>query len=156
MATTISFALYHLAVHKDIQDRVFQELESIADADNISLEQLNELVFLDQCIKETLRLTPAIPMFGRKLQKDIQLDQYTIPAGTNIFISPFCTQRLGNFYHNPQQFDPDRYNSSKLLHPFAYLPFSLGHRNCIGKIKIKFKRFNKLILFSFHHFTHLF
>lgn len=60
--------------------------------------------------------------------------KHTLPAGCNVFISPYTTHRLEQYYENPHQFNPDRFSTENLdkLHPYAYLPFSAGPRNCIG------------------------
>lgn len=61
-------------------------------------------------------------------------DGFTIPCGTNIFVSPFATHRLPRYFPDPMKFDPDRFSADNLrnMHPYAFLPFSLGPRNCIG------------------------
>lgn len=57
-----------------------------------------------------------------------------LPAGCNVFISPFATHRLPDIYPDPLKYNPDRFSpeNSHKIHPYAYLPFSIGPRNCIG------------------------
>lgn len=61
-------------------------------------------------------------------------DGVVLPAGQNVFISPFMTHRLPHIYQNPQKFDPDRFSpqNSEKIHPYAFIPFSIGPRMCIG------------------------
>jgi cytochrome P450 family 4 len=63
-----------------------------------------------------------------------------IPADSHIMIHLYDTHRDPNFWSEPDKFDPDRFLTErcKNRHPFAYVPFSAGPRNCIGIYKIKY------------------
>lgn len=60
------------------------------------------------------------------------VDNYVVPKGSNIFVSPYLTHRLAEYYPNPEEFDPERFAPNVPKQPFAYIPFSAGPRNCIG------------------------
>ena len=66
------------------------------------------------------------------------LESYLIPAGTILHIDIHGTHTDPNFWPNPEIFDPDRFLSEKIRnrHPYSYLPFSAGPRNCIGKLHL--------------------
>jgi hypothetical protein len=59
-----------------------------------------------------------------------------VPAGTHVHIDIFNLHRNPEFWPNPEVFDPDRFLSKDVAkgHPFAYIPFSAGSRNCIGNL----------------------
>ncbi|KRT85159.1 cytochrome P450, partial [Oryctes borbonicus] len=136
VAAEVSFTLYQLALHQSVQEKVYSELETIFRGSDrpTDANDLQNMKYLEQCIKETMRLYPAVPIISRKLSDDVILGEYTLPAGCNVFISMYTTHRLEQYYENPEQFNPDRFSPENVekLHPFAYLPFSTGPRNCIG------------------------
>lgn len=63
------------------------------------------------------------------------LGKHVIPAGCGVFIAPYSTHRLAHHFPDPHDFKPERFNpeNSEGRHPYAYIPFSAGPRNCIGK-----------------------
>ncbi|GLV42275.1 Cytochrome P450 4aa1 [Carabus blaptoides fortunei] len=138
VATNVSMCLYFLAKHTDIQRRVFEELNTIFDkSDRLSdVCDLQEMRYLEQCIKETLRLCPSIPVLLRKLGEPIKVGKHILPAGSDVIISPFTTQRLAHIFPNPEVFDPDRFKPEEIKkrHAFSFLAFSAGPRNCIGRL----------------------
>ncbi|XP_076272332.1 putative cytochrome P450 4aa1 isoform X2 [Rhynchophorus ferrugineus] len=137
VGATIAFCLYYLARNQSIQEKLFQEIDIVTrsnDSGKIDMDQVMRMPYLEQCIKETLRLAPSVPVISRVLTKDVALANYVLPAGLNIFISPFMTHRLPHIFPNPVVFDPDRFSEEGLknIPPYAFIPFSAGSRNCIG------------------------
>lgn len=84
---------------------------------------------------ETLRLYPTVPFYGRTLSEDLMVDQYRIPTGATVYVLPGVIHHDPEWYPKPEHFLPERFSpgASKLRHPYAYIPFSAGPRNCIGK-----------------------
>ncbi|KAJ6633992.1 Cytochrome P450 4C1 [Pseudolycoriella hygida] len=148
-AAGISWTLYVLGLYPDIQQKVFEELKHIFNGSNRSatLEDLNEMKYLERVIKETLRLYPSVPFVGRILSEDVQLDQYTIPKGTMVTVAIYFLHRDSRFFPEPERFDPDRFLPENTVsrHPYAYLPFSAGPRNCVGQ---KFAMFEEKSVLS--------
>ena len=126
-----------LALHQDVQEKVIQELEYVFDSiDQVTdNDMLNNLPYLEMVIKETMRFFPIAAFLGREATKDIKLKSCTIPAGANILINMLKVHRNPIYWSDDAHlFNPDRFmpeNISK-IHPYAYLPFSKGIRNCIG------------------------
>ncbi|XP_075215342.1 cytochrome P450 4C1-like isoform X2 [Lycorma delicatula] len=139
-SAAISSAIFILGHNPDIQECLFEELDEVfGDSDReVTMEDLNRLSYLDRIIKETLRLFPSVPCIIRKLYSDLDLghEGYIIPATTNVVVLPYTLHRNSKYYPNPEKFDPDRFLPEEVQkrHPFAYIPFSGGPRNCIDKM----------------------
>ncbi|XP_019870625.2 cytochrome P450 4C1 [Aethina tumida] len=135
---SICFTLMLIANHKEIQDKIYEEIFSIfGDSDRkITFTDLQDLKYLERCIKESLRLYPSVPMISRITSEEIiTSDGYKIPPKTSVNISIFDMHRNENYFENPEVFDPDRFlpENTQNRHPFVYIPFSAGPRNCIGQ-----------------------
>ena len=136
-ASTLSYCLYELALNRNIQERLYEEIVSNLDSDgDVNYENLAKLPFLDSVISETLRLYPVVLRLDRKVSADYMLGDTGIKLykGQGIEIPVYAIHYCDEFYPNPYKFDPDRFmphNRDKLI-PYTYLPFGAGPRNCIG------------------------
>lgn len=122
------------------QDEVRKEIYEILGDNKTypSYQQLNDMKVMERCIKESLRLYPSVPGISRVAQEGFKLSSgHFIPEKTIINISIYGLHRSVQIWDEPDKVDPDRFlpeNSAK-RHPFSYIPFSAGPRNCIGKIE---------------------
>ncbi|XP_058064550.1 cytochrome P450 4c3-like [Anopheles bellator] len=137
-ATALAWMLYLLGTEPAVQERVYQEIESIMGKDRSrypTITELAEMRYLECCIKESLRLFPSIPMLSRTLVSDVDIENYHIPAGTNAVIILYQLHRDAHYFPNPEKFLPERFlpENSGDRHPYAFIPFSAGPRNCIGQ-----------------------
>ncbi|KAG4068382.1 hypothetical protein HA402_007902 [Bradysia odoriphaga] len=137
-SAAISWTLFLLGSSPEIQDRVIQEIDYIMDGDRTrapTMKELMDMKYLECVIKEALRLYPSVPLIARRIKEDILLGEYTIPAGTTAIIVTYLLQRDANVFPNPEQFNPDNFLPENCYgrHPYAYIPFSAGPRNCIGQ-----------------------
>ncbi|KAL1465042.1 hypothetical protein WDU94_004637 [Cyamophila willieti] len=136
---SLCWTLHLLAANQDVQDKVLAEIEDIfgsRECNEIQKEHLKKMEYLEKVIKESLRLYPSVPYISRWLENDLILGDYTVPAKTNISIVTYFLHRNPKIYPDPDKFDPERFSqkNSAARHPFAYIPFSAGPRNCIGKL----------------------
>ncbi|PSN43006.1 hypothetical protein C0J52_06765, partial [Blattella germanica] len=103
---------------KHVEEKVFEEQQSIFDGrdDSPKMKDISEMKYLDRVLKETMRMYAHVPFLGRELQEEIQLGK-------------------SHYYPFLQVFDPDRFLPENIAtrHPYSYLPFSAGPRNCIGQ-----------------------
>ncbi|EEB15503.1 cytochrome P-450, putative [Pediculus humanus corporis] len=139
-AAGVNWAILMLSHHPEIQEKVYEEVKTIFEnkqEENLTLGDLSEMKLLDRVIKETLRLCPSVTSIGRIAEEDIHLGEYTIPKGANTVINIYALHRDPTVFPDPDVFDPDRFLPENMSgrHPFAYIPFSAGPRNCIEKFK---------------------
>jgi len=132
-SNALSFCLSLLALHPDIQEKVFQETKKY-DSEELSLmEQFENSKYTAQCIDEAMRLYPPAYFSDRIAIEDDQYNDIKIPKGTTILISFFEIHRRASFWKNPEQFDPDRFHSDhKKEYSDWYFPFGAGPRMCVG------------------------
>lgn len=133
-----SWAFYLLGLHPDKQAKVHAELDEVFGTDrdrDVTKADVYRLKYLECCIKETLRLYPSIPLIGRHLEEDLVIDGYRIPKGVNCFINLFSLHKNPKYFKDPESFIPERFLGEEFTtrHPFSYLPFSGGPKNCIGQ-----------------------
>ncbi|XP_028415753.1 cytochrome P450 4V2-like [Dendronephthya gigantea] len=109
--------------------------ESLPPDGKIKPEQLKDLSYLECVVKEGLRLFPSVPLFGRELTEECKFGPYRVPEGCSIIVALMGLHRNPEVWENPETFNPDRFLSENNVgrHPFAYVPFSAGPRNCIGQ-----------------------
>lgn len=129
-----------LAIHGDFQEKVYEELLNIMPNPDVDLTpiHINKMVYLDQCLRETQRLFPTVPLIGRSANETVNLKGYDIPPNIPIFIGIRQIHRNNEYYgptahlYNPDRFKPYEHHPNKERQGM-YLPFSLGQRNCIGE-----------------------
>ncbi|XP_036146803.1 probable cytochrome P450 6a20 [Monomorium pharaonis] len=137
-STTATFALYELAQHQDIQDKVRKEIDEILEKHNdLSYDAMNEMKYLHKIINETMRKYPPLPLINRICTEELDLPTTNIhvPKETLIIVPVFGLHRDPAIYPDPDKFDPERFNEDEVAkrHSYAYLPFGEGPRKCIGE-----------------------
>jgi cytochrome P450 len=92
------------------------------------------LKFTEQIAKECMRLYPPAYGLGREAVNDCEIGGYAVPAGTQVFMFQWVTQRDARFYDRPDEFIPERWTKEfeERLPKYAYFPFGGGPRACIG------------------------
>lgn len=164
-AMAISWTLYMLGLHPEIQEKVRQEIDQIFDEEEdsdpqdesnnnnevrtpvVTEEMMKKMKYLDCVLKEVQRIYPTAPFIARHLTQDTMINGYLVPQGTTAAIMTFLVHRDPDIYANPEKFDPDRFLPENCIgrHPFAFIPFSAGPRNCIGQ---KFAMMEQKIVLS--------
>ena len=149
--TAVSWTLYLLSLHPDVQKKVQEEIDAVWVKDQSLDDKITELKYLECVIKEVLRLYPPVTLYGRKMKRDVSIDGCIVPKGTEFCVYTYGLHMDENYWTNPEEFIPERFMSDRFLrqNSFQYLPFAAGPRNCIGQ---KFAMLEeKIILFNILH-----
>ncbi|KAK4880257.1 hypothetical protein RN001_008403 [Aquatica leii] len=146
VTSVVSFVLYSLSKHLPIQEKVFQELQDVVGNDNKSLsyQDVQNLRYLDQVVKESMRMYPPVAFILRKLKEDAVFNNHILPKNLIVSVFIYGLHHHKDLYPNPEVFDPDRFNEENCKNRslYAFIPFSMGIRNCIGNkfamLEVKF------------------
>ncbi|KAH8354876.1 hypothetical protein KR093_000180, partial [Drosophila rubida] len=158
-STTMGFALYELAQHADIQQRMRDEVNKVLSENNgeLTYEGLKNMIYVNQVIAgkfsklklsvspyyllffviETLRLYTVLPILNRQCLEDYVVPGYpkhVIKKGMPVIIPAGAMHRDEKLYPNPNVFNPDNFEPERVKNrdSVEWLPFGDGPRNCIG------------------------
>lgn len=133
-ANVLTWVLYRLARHYDVQKRVQQEIEQELQGRDPTLPDCAKLVYTRCVIDETMRLYPQQWQGWRAATEDDEIAGYRIPAGTDIFFSTYHVHRHPDFWDDPESFQPERFLPEQAAQRdrSAYLPFGSGPHLCVG------------------------
>ena len=136
-ASAISWCLYNLARHPDIQARAQEEAdELLKDKSDIEWNDFNDLNYIGQCIKESMRLNPTVTFVQRELTKPMTILGQKILPGTPVEVNIWAIHHNREVWgEDHMKYDPDRFLPEKIskMDSYSFLPFSAGPRNCIGQ-----------------------
>ena len=134
-SNTGTFMLHELAKHHDIQEEVRREiLDVLGSVDQPTFDDLQKMKLVRACVRETLRLYPAVSATSRVTASDTEMCGYHIPAGATVFANIFSSSRNSQYFTDPKDFIPSRWLEQKeQINPFSSLPFGFGSRSCYGR-----------------------
>lgn len=124
-ATALSWALRWVLPQRRLVERLRDEVATLPP------ERILHDELLDGVVKESLRLTPVVPLVGRVMQRPLSLCGFEVPVGALVAPSIYLIHHRPDLYPEPDRFLPDRYRTFR---PAAYefIPFGGGLRRCIG------------------------
>jgi cytochrome P450 len=133
-ALNLSWTWYLLASHPQVEQTLHDELDRVIGTGTAEPGDLSRLPYTDAVLQESLRLYPPAWRIWRKIKEPLTAGDYVLPAGSNLVISQWLTQRDARWFAEPERFRPQRWldGSTANLPRFAYFPFGGGPRVCIG------------------------
>lgn len=133
-ANLLASCLLCLGRYPHIMKTLRKEVDDVVgDKQHISQHELNKLEYLSLVIKETLRLYGPAGGFHKICGKKFNACGYTIPAGSFVMLSHQAVVSDERFFDDPDTFDPERWRKEDPRRMYAYFPFAIGPRSCIGQ-----------------------
>ena len=137
----LSYTLYALLKHPDILKKAYEEVDRVLGPDiNVkpTYQQVTQLTYITQILKEALRLWPPAPAYGIMPLKDETIGggKYKLKKGTFITILVTALHRDPSVWGpNPDAFNPENFSrEAEAARPVnAWKPFGNGQRACIGR-----------------------
>ncbi|KAH7714860.1 CYP4BF1 protein [Aphelenchoides avenae] len=133
----IAWSTWCLATNPAVQEKLYEELNAhFGDSDrDITVQDLKELRYLNNCINESMRVFSPVPLIQRELRKEMEIGGKLVPEGATIGILPLVIHHNHKVYPNHDEFDPDNFLPERVAkrHTYDFIPFSAGPRNCIGQ-----------------------
>ena len=141
IGSTLDLISYHLAVNHEVQEKLRQEVDAVAEQleleglNDLDYEKLSQLEYMDMVISESQRISPSSAAIERVASKDyVTSTGLKIKKGDQIQVL-FCGIHMDpKYWDNPTEFRPERFSkeNKKGNNPYAFLPFGTGPRSCIG------------------------
>ena len=128
----LAWALGLMAKHPQVMQRAFAEVERVVGKESPGMEHMDQLQYLGQVIDETLRLYPPIHVGNRMLSEDLDFQGFRLLAGRRLMYSIYATHHDERHWPDPESFEPERFAPGVKAHPYTFVPFGGGPRNCIG------------------------
>ncbi|MDQ2049434.1 cytochrome P450 [Natronolimnohabitans sp. A-GB9] len=154
-ALSLTFTAYLLATNPAAERRLVDELEDVLGGDTPTMDDLSELTYTEQVVKESMRLYPPVPGIVREPVKPDIIGGYEIPAGATVRMHQWVVHRDPRWYDDPLAFRPERWTDEmeSELPKLAYFPFAAGPRRCIGDRFAMLEA--RLILATIYQSSHL-
>ncbi|MBX9255730.1 cytochrome P450 [Desmonostoc muscorum CCALA 125] len=131
----LTWLCVELARHPEVLEKAREEQLQLANKDDLDLEQLGKMPYLEQVLWEVERLYQSVGGGFRGVIKDFEFKGFHVPAGWQLYYSIRTTHQIEEIYSQPERFDPERFSPQRQEHkkyPFSLVGFGGGPRVCIG------------------------
>lgn len=134
LTSSLTTAVYGICAHREWQDKLREEALALGKR-RVEYDDLGDLELGERVFNEALRLWGPVPYIPRRALRAFEYAGHTIPANTQISISPDGAHYDPTIWSEPTRFDPDRFSPERAehkRHPFAFAPYGGGAHKCIG------------------------
>jgi cytochrome P450 len=134
-ANTMAWSWYLISQCPDVEARLHEEIDRVLGQRTPAYEDISQLSYTRAILDETMRLYPPVPILSRQANAEDTIRSRTIPAGSIMLVVPWLLHRHKLYWDKPDHFIPERFlpDAEPKVDPYAYIPFSIGPRVCVGK-----------------------
>ncbi|CAG5123574.1 unnamed protein product [Candidula unifasciata] len=134
VATVLSFTLFLLANHPDCCQKLQKELDEKLGNESPNYDNVQSLTYMDMCINESMRMFPPGFLIDRVCTEDTVIQGIPIPKDMVVTTPAYAIHHDPDIWPEPNKFQPERFSpeNKESRHPYAFMPFGNGPRNCIG------------------------
>jgi len=134
-AASLNMTWYLLSQHQETEARLHAEVDARPAGGPLTYQDAEDMVWTQCVLKEAMRLYPPGWLLTRRPLAADRLGGFDVPAGTDVLLSPYFVHRHPRHWDDPESFRPERFleEAAGSRHKFAYFPFAVGPRHCIGE-----------------------
>eukprot|EP00253_Pinus_taeda_P019395 PITA_19395 len=133
-ASALATIVKYLCITPHVLKKLRRECEKVREQKNaeesLRWEEIKGIEYLRNVISEGLRIVAPVNGGFKRAKTNIFYGGYTIPKGWKVHYSMRQTQNKGEYFENPEEFDPERFDKPR--EPFCFIPFGQGNRMCPG------------------------
>ena len=135
VAVALTWAGSLFARHPGVQSRMADAAAKVFGGSGPDFTDSAQLATIEQAFRETVRLYPPVYLFSREVAEPAVIGGYAMSPGSQVFLSPYLTQRDARWFPDPDTFDPLRFTpESEGSRPAcSWFPFGAGPHACVGR-----------------------
>ncbi len=134
-ANTLAWAWYLISQSPETEKRIHAEIAEVIGDHQPDYNDYSKLIYTRAVLDETMRLYPPVPILSRQSTSADYVRNRTIPPDSIMLVVPWLLHRHKQYWDKPDHFIPERFlpDAPVKINKYAYLPFSIGPRVCLGK-----------------------